>query len=57
MPLEKLWHTAQSNLDKQSFRPMDEGGGERHGTWEWTWIKMTRRLTFGNRAHDWNAER
>lgn len=39
MTFENLAQSATERLGKLKFEPLDEGGGERHGAWEWTWVK------------------
>lgn len=39
MPFEKLISQATVGLTTAGFAPLDEGGGERHGAWEWVWSK------------------
>ena len=39
MPLEELIKQATKRLQEFGFSPLDEGGGERHGAWDWTWVK------------------
>lgn len=39
MPFENLMRSATEKLRNLQFQLLDEGGGERHGAWEWTWIK------------------
>jgi hypothetical protein len=38
MPLKDLVQSATEKLKKLKFEALDEGGGERHGAWEWTWV-------------------
>jgi hypothetical protein len=40
MPFESLNEIATTTLKEAiSFEPLDPGGGDRHGAWEWTWIR------------------
>jgi len=39
MPFENLVQSVTEQLKKLKFEALDEGGGERHGAWEWTWVR------------------
>jgi hypothetical protein len=40
MPVEELVQEATQRLQAFGFQPLDEGGGERHGAFEWMWVKL-----------------
>jgi hypothetical protein len=46
MPFAGLIHKTTEILKNSKFEPLDEGGGERHGAWEWVWVR--RRDGVGN---------
>ncbi|GEM_PF-4822725 len=39
MPLNDVINWITGLVKKHGFIPMDDGGAERHGAWEWTWLK------------------
>lgn len=46
MLMEQLVAEATFRLRERGFLPLDEGGGERYGVWEWTWVRSDSSATF-----------